>query len=166
MQQKDQQISCNIKININININCNCNCKININVNCSIVTSSCKIRNRTFRSRIMGTKGKVMRILRNYTSRRLKIHLTSHFNVNSKNCSGKHLKEDKYLLGLKAPYLIQYTGSSRSHFDQFSMLITHVTCGIAFVSFSRFVIIVFTKKEQQYFMDSETLLQLSLSYLT
>ena len=26
------------------------------------------------------------------------------------------------------------------------MLITHVTCGIAFVSFSRFVIIVFTKR--------------------
>ena len=84
MQQKDQQINCNIKININININCNCNCKININANCSIVTSSCKIRNRTFRSKIMGAKGKVMRILRNYTSRRLKIHSTSHFNFNSK----------------------------------------------------------------------------------
>ena len=76
MQQKDQQIYCNIKININ--------CKININVNRSIVTSSCKIRNRTFRSKIMGAKGKVMRILRNYTSRRLKIHSTTHFNVNSK----------------------------------------------------------------------------------
>ena len=68
MQQKDQQINCNIKINVNIN--CDCNCKININVNCNIVTSSCKIRNRTFRSKIMGPKGKVMRILRNYTSRR------------------------------------------------------------------------------------------------
>ena len=88
MQQKDQQIYCNIKININysinININININCKININVNRSIVTSSCKIRNRTFRSKIMGAKGKVMRILRNYTSRHLKIHSTSHLNVNFK----------------------------------------------------------------------------------
>ena len=66
MQQKDQQIYCNIKININysinININININCKININVNRSIVTSSCKIRNRTLRSKILGAKGKVMRI--------------------------------------------------------------------------------------------------------
>ena len=34
MQQKDQQIYCNIKININYSININTN--INININCKI----------------------------------------------------------------------------------------------------------------------------------